>query len=67
LSAVFINTTLTPSPKESHTDTLMDVVRSIMSGAGVSVRSFRSVDHDIAPGVQPDMTKHGFDKDDWPA
>jgi len=67
LKAVFINTTLTPSPKESHTDTLMDVVREIMRGAGVSVQSFRSVDHDIAPGVYPDMTEHGFDEDAWPA
>ncbi len=66
LSAVFINCTLTPSPGASHTDTLMDVVREIMGGAGVSVTSYRSVDHDIAPGVQPDMTKHGFDSDAWP-
>ena len=66
LSAVFLNCTLTPSPKESHTDTLMDVVREIMTGAGVSVQSFRVVDHDIAPGVYPDMTEHGAAKDDWP-
>ena len=39
LSAVFINTTLTPSPKDSHTDMLMDVVRDIMRGAGVWVCS----------------------------
>jgi len=66
LSAVFMNCTLTPSPKESHTDTLMDVVRKIMTGAGVSVQSFRVVDHNIAPGVHPDMTKHGFKTDAWP-
>lgn len=66
LSAVFINTTLKPSPKNSHTDTLMDVVRDIMRGAGAKVQSFRSVDHDIAPGVYPDMTEHGFDTDAWP-
>ncbi|MDA3875454.1 MAG: flavodoxin family protein [Halothiobacillus sp.] len=66
LTAVFINCTLTPSPKDSHTDTLMDVVREIMSGAGVSIKSFRSVDHDIAPGVYPDMTEQGFASDAWP-
>ncbi len=66
LSAVFLNCTLTPSPKESHTDTLMDVVRDIMTGAGVAVQSFRVVDHDIAPGVYPDMTEHGFKTDAWP-
>lgn len=67
LSAVFINTTLTPSPKDSHTDMLMDVVRDIMRGAGVSVSSYRSVDHDIAPGIYPDMTEHGFKSDAWTA
>ena len=63
LTAVFINCTLTPSPEDSHTDTLMDVVREIMSGAGVSIKSFRSVDHDIAPGVYVDMTEQGFASD----
>ncbi len=24
------------------------------------------LDHDIPPGVQPDMTEHGWDRDDWP-
>jgi multimeric flavodoxin WrbA len=33
----------------------------------VSVDEVRAVDHVIAPGVQPDMTEHGFDKDDWPS
>lgn len=66
LSAVFINCTLNKSPKTSHTDTLMDVVRTIMAGAGVEVKSFRSVDHDIAPGVYPDMRQHGLSTDAWP-
>ncbi|MGB7409113.1 MAG: flavodoxin family protein [Pontixanthobacter sp.] len=66
LKAVFINTTLTPSPKGSHTDTLMDLVRDIMRTAGVAVQSYRLVDHDISPGVYPDMTDHGFASDEWP-
>lgn len=66
LNAVFINTTLSPSPTDSHTETLMDVARDIMRDAGVSVTSFRIVDHDIAPGVYPDMTEHGFKTDEWP-
>ena len=66
LKAVFINCTLTPSPRPSHTDTLMDVVQEIMADVGVSVSRFRSVDHDIAPGVYPDMTQQGFANDDWP-
>ena len=64
--AVFINCTLTPSPSFSHTGCLMDVVRSIMVDAGVLAETVRSVDHDIAPGVYPDMTDHDFARDAWP-
>jgi len=66
LTAVFVNTTLKPSPQSSHTDTLMDVVRHIYRENGVGVDSIRFVDHDIAPGVYPDMTEHGADDDAWP-
>ena len=27
----------------------------------------RAVDHDIATGVWPDMTEHGWATDEWPA
>ena len=37
-----------------------------MEGEGVSVEQFRSVDRDIATGVQPDMTEVGWDSDEWP-
>lgn len=67
LSAVFINCTLTASPKISHTETLMGVVARIMEFAGCSVQLYRAVDHDIAPGVYPDMTEHGYETDAWPA
>ena len=30
------------------------------------VDEIRAVDHDLVPGVQPDMREHGFDTDDWP-
>ncbi|HWM29007.1 MAG TPA: flavodoxin family protein [Woeseiaceae bacterium] len=66
LRALFINCTLKRSPEASHTETLMNVSRKIMEGQGVSVRNVRAVDHELAPGVQPDMTRHGFDQDDWP-
>jgi multimeric flavodoxin WrbA len=39
----------------------------IMRRTGVEVDLFRAVDHDIAPGVWPDMTEHGADVDEWPA
>lgn len=67
LSAVFINCTLKKSPRRSHTQGLMDLSIDIMKQEGVSVTNIRAVNHDIAFGVQPDMTKEGVDKDEWPA
>ena len=67
LRALFLNCTLKPSPVMSHTEGLIGVSRAIMEKNGVSVEVLRPVDFNIAPGVYPDMTEHGFDKDDWPA
>ncbi len=67
LKALFINCTLKRSPQLSHTDGLMQVSRSIMETNNVKVESIRAADHDIAFGVYPDMTEHGWPKDDWPA
>ncbi len=66
LSALFVNCTLKKSPELSHTQGLMDVSAQIMRKQGVSVDSFRAVDHAIATGVWPDMTEHGWDVDEWP-
>ena len=38
-----------------------------MAARGVTTDIVRAVDHDIAPGVYPDMTEHGFATDAWPA
>ena len=67
LRAVFVNCTLKRSPEPSHTDRLMEVSRRIMREQGVALDSIRLADHDVAPGVQPDMTRHGQERDDWPA
>ena len=66
LKALFINCTLKKSPQTSHTRRLMDASAGIMEKEGVAVEHLRLVDHSIAPGVQPDMTAHGWDQDDWP-
>ena len=66
LRAVFINTTLKLSPEPSHTATLMAVSQDIMTAQGVRVEHIRAADHVLPPGVQPDMTEHGFERDDWP-
>jgi multimeric flavodoxin WrbA len=67
LQALFINCTLKRSPELSHTGGLIDISRSIMDKHGVSVDVIRAVDHDIATGVWPDMTEHGWASDEWPA
>jgi multimeric flavodoxin WrbA len=67
LRALFLNCTLKPTPRLSHTDGLIDISRAIMEKNGVTVEVLRPVDHRIAPGVYPDMTDHGFERDDWPA
>lgn len=66
LTALFLNCTLKPGSQLSHTEGLMNVSRSVMEENGVSTEILRPVDYHIPPGVYPDMTEHGFDKDDWP-
>ena len=66
LRAIFINCTLKRSPEQSHTQGLADISMEIMRRQGVSVEEVRAIDHDIATGVWPDMTEHGWEKDDWP-
>ncbi|MFI5706463.1 flavodoxin family protein [Kribbella sp. NPDC051620] len=67
LRALFVNCTLKRSPEPSNTEGLVDVSRKIMEKHGVQVDLVRAIDHDIATGVWPDMTEHGWVVDDWPA
>ena len=66
LSAVFLNCTLKRSPELSHTKGLIDIAQAIMDANGVATEVIRPIDHDIAVGVYPDMTEHGWEVDDWP-
>ncbi|MGW5438792.1 flavodoxin family protein [Nocardia asteroides] len=67
LSALFINCTLKRSPEPSNTQGLVELSARIMAANGVRVAHLRAVDHDIATGVWPDMTEHGWATDAWPA
>jgi multimeric flavodoxin WrbA len=67
LRALFLNCTLKPSPEPSHTQLLVDRSVAILEKQGVTCETVRCVDVDAAFGVYPDMTEHGWDKDDWPA
>jgi hypothetical protein len=66
LRALFINCTLKRSPERSHTQGLISRSQSIMDKQGVTTEVIRAIDHDIATGVWPDMTEHGWPADDWP-
>jgi multimeric flavodoxin WrbA len=67
LKAVYINCTLKRSPEPSHTQGLADRSIAVLESNGVAVELVRAIDHDIATGVWPDMTEHGWDADEWPA
>ena len=45
----------------------MRVSMAIMELNGVEVDYTRALDHELAPGVWPDMREHGAASDDWPA
>lgn len=66
LRALFINCTLKRSPELSHTQGLMDISMEIMRRNKVAVEGIRAIDHGIATGVWPDMTEHGWERDEWP-
>ena len=67
LNALFLNCTLKRSPELSHTQGLIDMSQGIMEKKGITVEVLRPVDFDLAFGVWPDMTEHGWKKDDWPS
>jgi len=66
LKAILLNCTLKKSPTRSHTEGLMKKSEAIMKANGVSTKIIRVVDYNIAFGVYPDMTQHGWEKDGWP-
>jgi multimeric flavodoxin WrbA len=66
LTAVYINCTLKKSPQKSHTADLIKVSQNIMKNEGVETKEIRFIDHEVASGVYPDMTKKGWIKDEWP-
>ncbi|WGH77630.1 flavodoxin family protein [Jannaschia ovalis] len=67
LTALLVNTSLKRRSADSHTDILLGQVGTLMARAGVSVDRLHMLDHQVAFGVQPDMTAHGWERDDWPA
>ncbi|WP_299120226.1 NAD(P)H-dependent oxidoreductase [uncultured Winogradskyella sp.] len=66
IKVLYINCTLKKSPNKSHTETLMKVSQNILKKEKVSFKVIRLIDTDVATGIYPDMTEHGWDKDEWP-
>ena len=66
LKAVTFNCTLKREAERSHTRLLMEASENIMRKQGVQVDHIHVLSHQIAHGVQPDMTEHGWPHDDWP-
>lgn len=66
IHALYFNCTLKRSPEPSHTQLLIDRSMAIVTGHGGRATCLRPVDYDLAVGVQPDMTEHGWPSDAWP-
>ncbi|MFF7178379.1 NAD(P)H-dependent oxidoreductase [Streptomyces sp. NPDC008121] len=66
LRALYLNCTLKRSPETSNTEGLIERSRAVMEAQGVATSLVRPVDLDLATGVWPDMTEHGWETDAWP-
>lgn len=66
LKALYVNASLKKNSAESHTRLLLGASAAIMKEQGVSVDYVHIADHEIAPGIHPDMTEYGYDQDEWP-
>lgn len=66
MRALFVNCSLERNGAASHTRRLMDAVGGVMERAGAEVAHLHMLDHVIPPGIHPDMTRKGWDRDDWP-
>lgn len=66
LKALYFNGTLKKSPGVSNTEGLLEASRELMESHGVQAEVIRTIDHDIATGVYPDMREQGWATDEWP-
>lgn len=66
LKALFFNGTLKKSPEVSNTEGLLRASMDLMKKHGVEAELVRTIDHDIATGVYPDMREKGWEVDEWP-
>jgi multimeric flavodoxin WrbA len=62
VKALLVNCTLKPSPEQSNTEALAEIVAGVLREQGIEVASVRAVDHTIPPGVESEMGEG----DEWP-
>lgn len=67
LNAVFFNCSLKKEASDSHTRLLLAVAEEILKRNGVTVEHIHMASRQVAYGIYPDMTEHGFTQDDWPS
>ncbi len=65
LKALFLNGTLKRSPERSNTDGLIEASQLLMQKHGMNTEVIRTIDHDIATGIYPDMREYGWSTDEW--
>ena len=63
MRAIALNCTLKPSPAESNTEALAQVVLDALAAEGVETEMIRLADHNVLPGVSSDEGP----QDAWPA
>jgi multimeric flavodoxin WrbA len=63
MRALILNCTLKPSPGESNTDQLADVVEAALQKEQIETERVRLVDLDVKPGISTDEG----DGDEWPS
>ena len=66
LKALCVNTSLKKQAGKSHTRLLLDASAALMKRQGVDVEYLHLLSHQVPPGIYPDMTEHGWQRDDWP-
>lgn len=66
IKVLYINCTLKRSPEESHTSKLMKVTQDILEKEHINFEEIRLIDHNVAPGVYPDMKEKGWNEDAFP-
>src|SRR5689334_7150298 len=66
LKALFINCSIKKDKQQSHTQRLLNRTAGIMEEQGVKLEQIHAWDYQIAFGMEKDLTKSGWDHDDWP-